>query len=246
MHNSIMRYLGMPVYDTANEGKGVTAAEVAKIVADALAAQKATDKKEADEAAAATAAKAAKEKKDADAAAAAKAAKLKGKEGEEAEELADEIDPSDDESTRTAKLRRSQARYRVKAKKLEEELAAARAETDMKLSAALEKERTTNNERLIRAEAKAALREAGAHSVDDALRLLDLSSVKIGDNGEVEGLAPLIAGVSKDKAWLFGSEPTTAVRSTSIPRKQADTVKDVMSLSASDYERDLAELGVRR
>ncbi len=64
------------------------------------------------------------------------------------------------------------------------------------------------NERIIRAELKAEAVKAGVVDLD-VLKLVDLSKLKINDQGEVEGGAELIKQLKESKPHFFGSTNST-------------------------------------
>lgn len=71
--------------------------------------------------------------------------------------------------------------------------------------------------RLIRAELKAEAVRAGMIDLD-GLKLLDLSAVRLGADGEVEGGAALMSQLRRGKPWLFG-QPNTS--SSAVPPPSA-------------------------
>ena len=91
------------------------------------------------------------------------------------------------------------------AKKASDDAAAKAAkESDDKVKAA----NTAADQRVIRAELKAAAIKAGMVDLD-GLKLADLSKVKLNDQGEVEGAEELMTALKKAKPYLFG-EPSTS------------------------------------
>jgi hypothetical protein len=67
---------------------------------------------------------------------------------------------------------------------------------------------TAADQRVIRAELRAAAVKAGMVDLD-GLKLADLSKVKLNDQGEVEGAEELMTALKKAKPYLFG-EPSTS------------------------------------
>lgn len=72
---------------------------------------------------------------------------------------------------------------------------------------------------LIRAEVMAQAQKHGVIDLDAAYRLIDRSSVKIGDDGSVEGVDKAVAALVKERPWLIAS--TTA--SVTNPQKTGNT-----------------------
>ena len=100
------------------------------------------------------------------------------------------------------------AEIEAAAKKVEEESAA-------KIAAA----EKAAQDRIIRAELKAAALKAGMIDLD-GLKLADLSTIKLTDSGEIDGADALMESLKKSKPYLFGATTTT---STS---RQAPSSKD--------------------
>ena len=92
---------------------------------------------------------------------------------------------------------------------------------------------------------KAALTAEKVVNIDDALKLVDGSVIKVGDDGAISGIKELVDGLKKDKAYLFGSSaPTTSSTSKAPAAKEGAT--DVRALSPAEYDARKRELlGVR-
>lgn len=113
------------------------------------------------------------------------------------------------------KLRKESANYRLQASELqrkaeeaerktkehEEALKASKEEAQKALHES-KRLNSTFERRVINAELKAAAAESGLIDLD-AFRMVDTSSVKINDDGEVVGAKELIASLKKDKPYLF-------------------------------------------
>lgn len=231
------------VFDGAKEN-ALTPESVAKIVNDsiatAFAARDEADKK----------AREAKEKAEKEAAEkAAKEARKKAKAKKEADDDDNDPDadnPDDDADTRLAKLNRRSAKYRTKAKELEDKLAKEAEDRQKAIDDALNKQRDEGNARLIRAELRAQLKASGAVNVDDALKLLDVSKLKIDEHGEVSGVDELLTATRKEKPYLF-AEVTTANNPRNVPRPPgAPQVKNAADMDDKEYEAELAALTARK
>jgi hypothetical protein len=75
----------------------------------------------------------------------------------------------------------------------------------------------------------------------DGLKLADMSTVKLDDNGEVEGADALMEALKKAKPYLFGA--TTTTTSTEPKPKPGDPEPlDAKKLTPEDYERQKREL----
>lgn len=97
---------------------------------------------------------------------------------------------------------------------------------------------TRANQRVMRAELKAHAVKAGLVDME-ALELLDLSSVKFNDKGELEGVDELFEAAKKAKPYLFGSQNTGSTEKKPPPAE--NTPKDVRKLTAAEYEAEKAK-----
>ncbi len=134
-------------------------------------------------------------------------------------------------------LRHESAGYRTKAQEAEKKAQeaadlATRAtkEADDKIAAAT----ATANERIVRAELKAAAIKAGMVDLD-GLKLADLSKVKLNDAGEVEGADALMEEMKKAKPYLF-STGTTTTSTDPKPKPKGDEKVDVSKMTAAEYK----------
>lgn len=106
------------------------------------------------------------------------------------------------------------------------------------------------NEAVIRAEAKAAATRMGSVAPDDVVRLIDLSSVTIGEDGIVKGLDEVLAAAKEAKSYLF-SEPvkpgvvTGDTQSAPAPQKGAPAEFNARTASPEQMAARMKELGLR-
>lgn len=87
-------------------------------------------------------------------------------------------------------------------------------------------------QRIIRAELKAHAVKAGIVDLD-GLKLVDLSSVKLDANGEVEGADALIESLKKAKPYLFGSPNSSTTHVA--PSKESPEPKSAKDLTPEEY-----------
>lgn len=134
-------------------------------------------------------------------------------------------------------LRGENKNWRLKAqeeaKKREEAEAAAtkaKEEADSKTTAA----EKAANDRVIRAELKAAAIKAGMVDLD-GLKLADLSTVKLGDDGEVEGADALMEAMKEAKPYLFG-EAKSSSSTTKVPPKKETETKKATEMTPDEYK----------
>jgi hypothetical protein len=97
--------------------------------------------------------------------------------------------------------------------------------------------------RLIRAELKAEAARAGMIDLD-GLKLVDLSSAKLNDKGEVEGAAAMMGQLKRSKPWLFGN-PSSSSAATP-PVAQPPRQKRATEMTDAEYRAARAELLKRR
>lgn len=143
-----------------------------------------------------------------------------------------------------SELRHENASYRTKAQEAAAKLAEAEAkvanaakESDEKVSAA----QKAANDRIIRAELKAAAVKAGMVDLD-GLKLADLSKVKLNDAGEIEGADALMEEMKKTKSYLFSS--TTSTSNTDPKPKPSDNKpKKVSEMTEAERKAEEKRLG---
>jgi hypothetical protein len=87
---------------------------------------------------------------------------------------------------------------------------------------------TAADQRVIRAELKAAAIKAGMVDLD-GLKLADLSKVKLNDQGEVEGADELMDAMKKAKPYLFGAPSTGNTQKPPKPGDQAPKLATTMT-----------------
>ena len=133
------------------------------------------------------------------------------------------------------KVAREAAEAQAK-KALEDSATAVRAATD------------AANDRIIRVELRAAAIAAGIVDID-ALALLDRSSVKLNDAGEVIGAAEAIAAMKAAKPWAFqasGQQTGTTSTSAKAPLSGDPKPKRATEMSVDEWKVAKAELMKRR
>ncbi len=116
----------------------------------------------------------------------------------------------------------------------------ARAEALERQLTALHRETQT---RLVQAELKAEALRAGIVDLD-GLKLIDLSHVKLGADGEVEGGTALIAGLKRAKPWLFAAPSSSAA--AKAPAALAPRQKMASEMTDDEYRAARAALLKRR
>lgn len=157
-------------------------------------------------------------------------------------------DDEDDTGKDVEKLRRRMSGYRLKAKELEDKLTAEQAARDAAIKAASERVHAevskAADERLLRAEVRAALKAENVIDAGDAMKLLDLSGLKLDENGEVVGLDDLIKKAKESKAYLFKAVSTSH---DGKPPKPGDAkAKTAKEMTDAEADAELAQLTKRR
>ncbi|AVA33356.1 hypothetical protein C3Z06_06770 [Cupriavidus metallidurans] len=144
-------------------------------------------------------------------------------------------------------LRKENQGYRLKfqesegkAKAAEEAASKANTDADAKVKAAQE----AADQRVIRAELKAAALKAGMVDLD-GLKLADLSGVKLNEAGEVEGAEALMEALKKSKPYLFGA-PSTSTHGDP-PKPKNPEAKKATEMTEEEYRvaREAAVRGKR-
>ncbi|GAN66897.1 MULTISPECIES: phage scaffolding protein [Acetobacter] len=95
---------------------------------------------------------------------------------------------------------------------------------------------------VIRAEAKAAATRLGAVAPEDVVKLIDLDAVKIGENGEVEGLDAVMAAAKEARGYLFSEPPkpgaeTGTTKTPPAPKAGEPGPLNARTLSDEDYAK---------
>lgn len=128
----------------------------------------------------------------------------------------------------------------------EERLAGSLAELKSRAEA-LERQLTEvqlqTEARLIRAELKTEALRAGMIDLD-GLKLIDTHALKLNAEGEVEGVARLMAELRKTKPWLFGGLSSSSP--ASAPQVQPPRAKLATEMTDSEYRAARAALLRRR
>jgi hypothetical protein len=98
---------------------------------------------------------------------------------------------------------------------------------------------TSSAARLLHADLKSHAARAGMIDLD-GLRLIDTTSLKLNDQGEVEGASKLMSELRRSKPWLFqsanSSSPAAAPPSTQPAAKRAT------EMTHAEWQRARAEL----
>lgn len=106
------------------------------------------------------------------------------------------------------------------------------------------------NAAVIRAEAKAAAVRLGAVNPEDVVKLIDLGTVKMGENGQVEGLDAVMEAARESRAYLF-TEPakpgteTGTTKTTPAPRAGDPAPFDATKADTKDVASAAAAAGLR-
>ncbi len=155
-------------------------------------------------------------------------------------------------------LRHENAGYRLKAqeaerKSQEAEAAAKKAteEAEARVKKASEEAEgkikevhTASEQRIIRAEMKAAAIKAGMVDLD-GLKLADLSKIKLNEQGEVEGAEALMEEMKKAKPYLFQAGSSTSHAGDPPPKKKDDKAKTAKDMTDAEWAKEKKKHGLR-
>lgn len=129
----------------------------------------------------------------------------------------------------------------------EAELQAAKAAHEKALAEATTKhgeELTKAQQRAVKADIRAAAKDAGANDPADVIAFLPPDKIKIGADGEIENAADLIADLKKSKPYLFGTPATSNPAKTPDPKPPAE--KSAKDMTPDEYRAARAALTKRR
>lgn len=102
---------------------------------------------------------------------------------------------------------------------------------------------------VIRAEAKAAAVRLGAVNPEDVVKLIDLGTVKMGENGQVEGLDAVMDAAKESRGYLFiepakpGTE-TGTTKTTPAPKAGDPAPFDARTADAKDVAANARAAGL--
>jgi hypothetical protein len=97
----------------------------------------------------------------------------------------------------------------------------------------------THRARLVRAELKAEAVRAGMVDLD-GLKLVDLATVEVGDDGEVKGGEALMRALRRTKPWLFGQASTSST--AAAPPATPPGPRRAMDMTHDEWRAARAEL----
>ena len=133
--------------------------------------------------------------------------------------------------------RKARQEAEAKAIAAEESVKKVTTESELKIAEA----KKTADERIIRAELKASAISAGMVDLD-GIKLADLSTVKINENGEVEGAEALMESLKKAKPYLFGEVKSSSNPAAKSPPAADQKFKSVADLTPEQYIAARAEI----
>jgi hypothetical protein len=146
-----------------------------------------------------------------------------------------------------------QLRENAKSERLKREAAEQKAKEKDDAFATLNSKITDleskSQERIVKAEVKAFAAKAGVIDLDAALKLADMSKVKLNDDQEVTGVEEMLNDLKEKRPYLFqeakGNQGFSSASDKAAPKKTNDKTPDVMGLNAKDYKerkaKDLAK-----
>lgn len=153
-------------------------------------------------------------------------------------------DPNPNESRETfsgeyvRELRAENKGWRLKAQQLEQDSNTHKAAAEKAAAEAELKVKEANSaadQRIIRAELKTAALKAGMVDLD-GLKLADLSSVTLNEQGEVEGADALMEALKKAKPFLFANSQNSSTPENP-PNPKPGSAKNAKDMTDEEYER---------
>lgn len=133
-------------------------------------------------------------------------------------------------------LREENKGWRLKASATEQERDAAKAAADKAAAdaaAAVKAATDAANDRILRSELKAEALKAGMVDLD-GLKLADLSTVKLKEDGTVEGAEAMLKALKEAKPYLFGSTQNSSPPG-SPPNPKPPAAKHAKDMTAEEY-----------
>lgn len=144
-------------------------------------------------------------------------------------------------------LREENKQWRLKFREAESKLKAAEVaieSTKSEFGEKLTKAEIAANERVVRSELKAAAIAAGMVDLD-GLKLADLSSVKLGADGNVDGAEALMKALKEAKPYLFKQPASSSANPGGAPKADEGKAKPATQMTAEEYAKAKAELSKR-
>lgn len=129
------------------------------------------------------------------------------------------------------------------AKKAQEEAEAQSAKAKADAEALVADTHSKAEKRVIRAELKAEAIKAGMVDLD-GLKLADLTTVKIDENGEVVGATEVMAALKASKPYLFGSVASTTQTESKPPKKGDPKPFNANTATPEELAAKARELGI--
>jgi hypothetical protein len=155
---------------------------------------------------------------------------------EPAKATGDKVDAAEYESLRKKfyELSAENKKYRQKANASSKEaLEAKKAAEDAKKST--DQLKSIADQRIIRAELKTIAVKEGLIDLEDACKLVDMSSIKVSEGGDVLGAAEMITNLKTTKPYLFKSNNSSQTDYQAPPSSAAISKENAMDLSDEDY-----------
>jgi len=149
-------------------------------------------------------------------------------------------------------LRRENAALREKTKAIDEAAAQAKIDDAVKKAidaqkaetkATLDAERAATDKRIINTELKAAAVALGIQDTD-ALKLVDISTLKVDENGEVAGVTELLEAFKTAKPYLFKAPVTETSQTRQTPPKKKVETFDARTATKEEIAADAKARGL--
>lgn len=137
-------------------------------------------------------------------------------------------------------LREENGRYRRQKSEVERERDQLREAGDRRIAETLKQA----DERVIRAELKTEAVKAGINDPGD-LKLVDIAGLKLGEDGEIEGAADLIAKLKQAKPYLFKFSTGGTSGTGTPPRPGSRQTRSAREMTSEEFRAALAKQGIK-
>lgn len=146
---------------------------------------------------------------------------------------------------KATEMTQAAATAREQAERATSEAKSAKDNAKLEADAQMKTFKDAADARVVRYALHAAAKAAGLVDMD-GLKLLETSTVKVGDDGEVTIPADFFSKAKESKPWLFGQAATTTTSSTPPPKPADTSAKKASEMTDAEYAAAKAEMTRRR
>lgn len=146
--------------------------------------------------------------------------------------------------TRAIEAERKAQEAEARATKAAEEAEAKAKKASDDADAKSKDAHSTADQRVIRAELKAEAIKAGMVDLD-GLKLADLSTVKLDENGNVQGASELLTALKESKPYLFKEPSSSTSQTQEPPPKKKPEPFDARKATPEELKAKAREMGLK-